>query len=177
MTTWMMRLDRFDERALLALVRRRRPLIRRLFVAITHLGDALVVVGVAVALTLGAVPGLQEAGLHAAFTLALSHALVQALKRTIARPRPRLPEGMRSVIAAPDRFSFPSGHAAAALSVALPVALRLPTPAAAGVLTVGLLVGLSRSYLGVHYPGDVLAGWILAAAAALCAPLVFGAAG
>lgn len=86
MTTWMMRLDRFDERALLALVRRRRPLIRRLFVAITHLGDALVVVGVAVALTLGAVPGLQEAGLHAAFTLALSHALVQALKRTIARP-------------------------------------------------------------------------------------------
>jgi undecaprenyl-diphosphatase len=77
-----------------------------------------------------------------------------------------------SLIDAPDRFSFPSGHAAASLCVALGLASVLPAFFAGLALGIGLLVGISRCYLGVHYPGDVLAGWILALAGASLAFIV-----
>jgi undecaprenyl-diphosphatase len=177
MTPWILQIDRYDQRALHALVRHRRAVASRFFGAITHLGDTAVVVGIAAILALGAFPALARAGVFAAFALTISHVFVQILKRTISRPRPHLPEGMRSLIGAPDRFSFPSGHAAAALSIALPLALALPLPLGALVLSLGLLVGLSRCYLGVHYPGDVVAGWVLAGAAVLLAPEALAAIG
>lgn len=174
MSAWIVRLGRHDERALHALVLCRRPRLDRMMRALTHLGDTPVAVGGATLLALGTAPELESAGREAAFALAASHALVQLLKRTITRPRPRLPVGVGSLIAAPDRFSFPSGHAAATLSLTLPVATALPTAPAVPVLCIALLVGLSRCYLGVHYPGDVLAGWTLAVSATLAAPPVLG---
>ena len=177
MTTWMLRLGRFDRWALHTLVQRRQGAWSRVLRAVTHLGDTWVVVGVAAAASLGILPGLEEAGVISAFALAVSHGFVQVLKRTITRPRPQLPEGVHSLVAAPDRFSFPSGHAAAALSIALPIAAALPTPAAVLVLGTALVVGVSRCYLGVHYPGDVLAGWLLAAGAVLLAPPILGGLG
>lgn len=162
MTALFLLLGRHDERVLHALVLRRRTLLDRLMRSVTHLGDAGVVVAAVLALCLGAEPGLRETGYQAAFILTVSHLWVQLLKRTITRPRPRLPVGYASLIEAPDRFSFPSGHAAASLSLALPLAAVLPLPLASLVLVVAALVGISRCYLGVHYPGDVLTGWLLA---------------
>jgi undecaprenyl-diphosphatase len=99
-----------------------------------------------------------------------SHLAVQLLKRTISRPRPAIcRSASRLSIEPPDHFSFPSGHAAAALSVALGAAVALPLSLAPWVVGGGLLVGVTRCYLGVHYPGDVLAGWMLAGAAFLAA--------
>ena len=52
-------------------------------------------------------------------SVVLSHLLVQLVKRTVARARPARTCGLSAVVREPDRFSFPSGHATAASSVAL----------------------------------------------------------
>jgi len=174
MTTWIVRLHAHDERALHALVLRRRPRLDRVMHTVTHLGDAACTIALTLALMLGLVPALHQAGLRAGFALAGSHAVVQVLKRTISRPRPRMPEGFAALVQAPDRFSFPSGHAASSLSVALGVAVTLPGPAAGALVGLAGIVGLSRCYLGVHYPGDVVAGWVLAMLGLVGAGMVIG---
>jgi undecaprenyl-diphosphatase len=100
---------------------------------------------------------------------AASHACVQLLKRTVVRRRPHLsPGGPLALGAIPDAFSFPSGHAAAAMALAIPCivvggAIGVP------VLLLALVVGASRVYLRVHYPSDVVAGQVLGAAGAVLA--------
>jgi len=163
MPGWILRLGEFDERLLRAVVLRRRAALDILVRMLTRLGDPPVAIVLGALLALGGTPGIERAGVTGAFSLALSHMLVQILKRSIPRRRPSLPVGMSSLIHPPDRFSFPSGHAAAGLSLALPLALALPMVLGIPVLSLGLAVGLTRCYLGVHYPGDVLAGWSLAA--------------
>lgn len=86
-------------------------------------------------------------------------------KNYFARARPDL----WLSLAPETTYSFPSGHAmgSATLGVAL-VLLCWPTrwrwPVLAGAVGFVLLVGLSRIYLGVHYPSDILAGWAAAIA-------------
>lgn len=171
---WMLTLGSVDERLLHALVVRRRRFLDVVMRAVTHLGDAQNVVAFTLAFALGLVPELHEAGVAAAWALALSHLVVHLLKRSVVRPRPRLPMGLGFLIQPQDRFSFPSGHAAAGLSVGLVFFLALSGPLAWMALGLGLMVGVSRCYLGVHYPGDVLVGWTLAALAVLSAGLLPG---
>jgi undecaprenyl-diphosphatase len=78
-------------------------------------------------------------------------------------------------------LSFPSGHAmvsaAVYLSLAVLVSRALRQRAArayvlAAGVTITLLVGITRVYFGVHYPTDVLAGWLAGASWALLCGLV-----
>lgn len=102
-----------------------------------------------------------EIGRHAIAALVGSHLIVQLIKRTVGRPRPSRDVLTRALVAEPDRFSFPSGHAAAAMSIAFIYASAFPSLALPLVaLAVG--VGMSRVFLGVHYPGDVLIGQVIA---------------
>jgi undecaprenyl-diphosphatase len=123
------------------------------------------VVLVLLALTLGLLLGARlnrQAAFVAAATLA-SMAASGIMKVVVARPRPEL------VRQAPGSWSFPSGHtmSATGFAVALAIALwptrwRWPALIVAVVYAVG--IGLSRVYLAVHYPSDVMGGWALSLA-------------
>jgi diacylglycerol kinase family enzyme/membrane-associated phospholipid phosphatase len=91
----------------------------------------------------------------------------QVAKRAARRPRPSLDRVPLRRIAhrVPTSTSFPSGHSASAAAFAIGVGLEVPELALPlGALAVA--VGYSRVYSGVHYPGDVLAGFAVGAAAA-----------
>jgi membrane-associated phospholipid phosphatase len=87
------------------------------------------------------------------------------LKGLTERPRPTAPVPEARELKKPDSTSFPSGHTASAAAFSGVVdreypKLWLPINALAAA------VGFSRVYTGVHYPGDVLGGWILGKAVA-----------
>ncbi len=129
--------------------------------AITHLGGAGASV-LAAGLPLLAGGELHQAARLALLTVIVSHLVVQFVKRTVARRRPVKIIRCVSLVREPDCFSFPSGHATAAMSVALAYGLAFPTWAVP-LLLLALLIGFSRVRLGVHYPSDVLIGQLIAA--------------
>jgi undecaprenyl-diphosphatase len=96
-----------------------------------------------------------------------SGGLNQLMKQLWARPRP--PPADAVYVA--DNYAFPSGHAMISIAFALAFWMvfrsarrRVRQPLAAGAIAAVGVVGLSRVYLGVHYPSDVLGGWALGAA-------------
>lgn len=145
----------WDEALLVAISRLQRPLMTRALRGVTHLGDGL-------SLTfLGLV--LMTAGqTHLAWLLTLGAGgaalIAQVIKRSTRRRRPNAGiQNFGALVENPDAFSFPSGHTAAAVALAVAWAGQ---GSGLGMLASGfaLLVAFSRVYLGVHYPLDVMAG-------------------
>ena len=87
--------------------------------------------------------------------------LQQLFKRIFIRKRPyEKHEDITKVINPPDRFSFPSGHTAAAFTITFVFYYIYPV-LFVPFLIVAIIIGFSRIYLGLHYPSDVLAGIVL----------------
>lgn len=83
------------------------------------------------------------------------------LKRNIRRARPcEILPGVMYAIAPQDKFSFPSGHTMSAFIAAVILSHFYPL-LAIPVFGIASLIGISRVYNGVHYPGDVLAGILI----------------
>lgn len=96
-----------------------------------------------------------------------TYVLNSAIKQIVRRPRPQLP-GLPALTSTPTKLSFPSAHASTSLVGAISYA-RLGLPAVP-LFALAKGLALSRLYLGVHYPSDILAGALLGATVAMVSP-------
>ena len=116
------------------------------------------------AVVLLAVPKTRKTGYAAVLSLIFGVIVTNLLlKNIVARPRPFAEiEALIPLIAKPTDFSFPSGHTTASFAVALVMLRMLPKKIGIPAVVLAALVAFSRLYLGVHYPTDVLAGFVVA---------------
>lgn len=128
--------------------------------AVTHAGGLSASIAFALVPAVFAGADRKVAFVQAGWALALSSLFVQVIKRNLVRARPTEEALRGALVKLPDRFSFPSGHATAVMSVAFVHAMNFPMYAPP-LLLLAVLVGVSRVRLGAHYPGDVLAGQLL----------------
>ncbi len=137
------------------------PALDRFFIFISAIGYQWGVVPVDIALTLGLLIARRwREATFAGVSFGGSALLNMATKQFFQRGRPTLWES----IAPEHTFSFPSGHAMGSATLAMVVVLlcwhtrwRWLAVVLAG--SFALLVGVSRIYLGVHYPSDILGGF------------------
>ena len=102
-----------------------------------------------------------------AFALAILAVFVLGIKFILRRPRPEGEWG--SIYRVTDPHSFPSGHAARAMTIAF-LALQFSDPIwFLGLLVWAILVGYSRVALRLHYFSDVLVGWLVGAVSGILA--------
>jgi membrane-associated phospholipid phosphatase len=118
------------------------------------------------ALGLVADPRSRRTYLHAIRCVIAAYALNTAVKYLFRRPRPVL-EGLPTLVATISGHSYPSAHAAMSFAAARSLSEALP---AAPLYCAAAAMSLSRPYLGVHYPTDVLAGAALGVGAAALTP-------
>jgi undecaprenyl-diphosphatase len=142
---------------------------------LTALGGSTVL-GLIVAAVVGflALQARYHTAMVVAATSISGELLNRVMKNRFLRPRPDVVPHLRAVASS----SFPSGHAMESAIIYLTLGAMLMRVAErratkiyclAWALVLTLLVGLSRVYLGVHYPTDVLAGWVMGFAwASIC---------
>jgi undecaprenyl-diphosphatase len=142
------------------------PGMTRAMNAVSLLGYNILIVELVIAFALFAWLRWKRAAVWLAVAMTGSLALDLSLKYAYHRARPTAFFGV-----APQSYSFPSGHALCSLCFygvmaglvsarTKSLAWRLAIWTAAAVLVIA--IGFSRIYLGVHYPSDVLAGYLAA---------------
>ena len=146
------------------------PIFTKIVKAITHIGDSVVLI--TFCLLLFVIPKSRKTiALPTSVTVILSMILDVTLKSIFARERPDILQLINET-----SYSFPSGHAMnnAALYTILILLIftfiknkPLKITLAAVCITLTIAIGYSRIYLGVHYAGDVLGGWLLGPAVSI----------
>ncbi|NTU72339.1 MAG: phosphatase PAP2 family protein [Coriobacteriia bacterium] len=149
----------------------RTPPLTAFFSAMTWSGSTLAItLAVLVAVAVLSWRCEHREALVIALVVASGTALGTLAKRVTERPRP---PAASALVELPTSYAFPSGHTLAALLLWTVVAfavLRVARPgwprvlAVVGGVVITVLVGTSRVYLGVHWPTDVLASWLLGVA-------------
>jgi len=140
------------------------PILDPVMVLFTELGLGTVQLALLVLLcTFGGPAGRRVAGL-CLFAFLVSGVAAQILKEVADRPRPTVIVPDHRLLIEMLRYnSFPSGHTATSFAIAVVAGAcyrrwRIP------LLLAAALVGVSRVYVGVHFPSDVLAGALLGVA-------------
>jgi membrane-associated phospholipid phosphatase len=159
--------ERVDLGLFRAVNRGRGPGADLFFRGITELGSIWASIGAAGVLAAAGRRRAATRGLAAASAAWLAG---QGLKRLFDRPRPYVadPDGVRLLAQPPRATSWPSSHPAVLLAFVTVAGRDLELSRAARTALRGLAaaVGISRTYVGVHYPADVVGGLLLGQAVA-----------
>ncbi len=137
-------------------------ILNRLMLTITQFGSTVFSVLLPVSLFCFGNNNIRLLGLRIGSVLIISQIIVQFIKRLVNRQRPYKVLEYACAIKPPKcQYSFPSGHTCTAFSIALVLSGSI-NGFAVLFLSLAFLVGISRIYLGAHYPTDVFAGTIIA---------------
>ena len=148
----------------------RSETLNPIVIAITNLGNSGIV-WIVLSVVLLFSKKTRRAGLLS--LLALLGSL--CLKNYVARVRPyEVVQGLQCLIAAQPDWSFPSGHASASFASAVVIYRSCNRGIGVPVLVLAFAISLSRLYVGVHYPSDVIVGMIIGTLIALILFWIFG---
>ena len=139
----------------------RSPLLTPFMKGVTALGNGGIFWIILTVLLL-LFPRTRKAGLTSALALLFSLLINNiALKNLVARTRPyEVIPGLTLLVARARDYSFPSGHTGASVASAWAMARDLPRPWNVLLVILACVIAFSRLYVGIHYPTDVLGGFL-----------------
>lgn len=155
------------------------PIFDAVMPVVTHFGGFKVLVVVLIAIILYAhlkdKKTLKRLTILALIAFLCSDIVTAILKHIICEPRPFVTlDNVHLLIAEDDPLSFPSGHTTSTFSVVTFFVLNMKELAKrhyklidAALIIFAVVIPFSRMYVGVHYPGDVLAGALIGIAGTL----------
>lgn len=157
-------IQQFDERALVWIAQNIRCALldpfMKLYTQLGNTGMLFIVLGIALLFF----KPTRKAGLSALCAMLVGLVVVNlTIKPLVSRPRPWLViENFVNLVPERDPNSFPSGHTNAAFAFALGVCMAAPRRwMKITAVCMAAVMGLSRLYVGVHFPSDVLAGAVI----------------
>ena len=140
----------------------RTPLLNEIMVFITTLGNGGMI-WIAATILLLIPKKTRKVGIMSGVAL-LGSLIINnnIIKNIVQRPRPFVTfTDLQILIPTPSEFSFPSGHTSSSFAAAGVFYSNLPKKFGVPAVILAGLIGLSRLYVGVHYPTDVIAGIIM----------------
>ena len=152
----------------------RNDFLTPIFKFITSLGDDGLI-WIAIAVLLLCIKKYRKVGLMVSTSLLGSLIFNNfILKNIVARPRPyTVLENLTILIPEPGEFSFPSGHTSSSFAAGVVLYLMLPKKYGIPAMILAFLIGISRLYVGVHYPTDVIGGMVMGAILAVATVKIF----
>lgn len=140
----------------------RNPILDNIMIFITSLGNGGLI-WIAATVILIIPKKTRKAGIMSAVAL-LGSLIINnnIVKNIVQRPRPFVTfTDLQIIIPTPSEFSFPSGHTSSSFAAASVFYTHLPKKIGVLAIVLAFLIGLSRLYVGVHYPTDVIAGILM----------------
>ena len=139
----------------------RNDFLSPIFIFITHLGNGGKI-WIAISIFLLLFKKTRKIGMMSLLGLLGSYLINNlCIKNLVCRTRPyEVVDGLKLIIERQRDFSFPSGHTASSFASAIVLYKELPKKYGITALIFATIMGLSRLYVGVHYPSDVIVGAI-----------------
>lgn len=133
----------------------------------TYLGGLIFVTALTLTLTILGKGNTRYIGMQMTLALIISQGITYSIKAIIARERPyNYLDDLYTFGFELKDYSFPSGHSSSTFTIATIVFLNMPTIGIFLYLYAGL-IAISRIYLGVHYPTDIIGGIIIGVGSSL----------